>query len=249
MLKHWFVLWMMCWSLPAWSQAPTAAEIVANIDQNMVSGSRKSKITMTVTNPRGRVRSYQMEILGRGEEDSAITYLSPAREKGTKMLKIGEELWTFLPSIERTQKISGHMMRQGMMGSDFSYEDMMESKELLKIYTSTVTGSEVVDGRDCWTMEMVAKEEGVTYPKRTTWIDKEFYIMLKQELFALSGMKLKTWRMSDITKIDDKRYFPKTMVVEDHLRKGSTTTMVIEEISFGLALEDEIFSLRWLERR
>jgi outer membrane lipoprotein-sorting protein len=249
MFKQWFVILMMCWSLPAWSEAPTAAEIVANIDKNMVSDSRRSVITMTVTEPRGRVRSYQMETWGRGEKDSAITYLSPSRDKGTKMLKIGEELWIYLPSTEREQKISGHMLRRGMMGSDFSYEDMMESQELLKMYDSKVTGSEVVDGRDCWTMEMVAKEDGVTYPKRMAWIDKELYIMLKQELFALSGMKLKTWRMSDIAKIDENRHFPKTMKVEDHLRKGSTTTMVIENLTFGVALEDEIFSKRWLSRK
>ena len=116
---------------------------------------------MTVVNARGRERAYQMETWGRGEEDSAVVYLALARDKGTKMLKIADELWIYLPSLEREQKISGHMLRQGMMGSDLSYEDMMESRELLAAYDSTVTGSAEIDGRECWVVDMVAKKEGV----------------------------------------------------------------------------------------
>lgn len=250
MFKIGFILFWVLVGGSSWAEdTPTAAEIVAKIDANMTGTSRTSTSTMTVVNARGRERSFQMRSYGRGEEDSAVVYLSPARDKGTKMLKKGDELWVYLPAIERTQKISGHMLRQGMMGSDFSYEDMMESKELLDAYTSTVTGTEEVEGRSCWVLEMVAKTEGVTYPKRMAWIDKEQFIMLKQELFALSGMKLKTWYMRDIQQFDGSRYFPKTMVIEDHLRKGSKTTLTIDELEFDVPLADEIFSSRWLNRR
>lgn len=250
MWKQWgLLLGLLCAAPAMGDEVPDANEIVAKIDANMTGDSRRTRSTMTVTNSRNRTRVYQMESWGRGEEDSAVIYLAPARDKGTKMLKIGGELWIYLPSLEREQKISGHMLRQGMMGSDFSYEDMMESRELMKAYDSTVEGSEAVDGRDCWKITMIAKESGVSYPKRVAWIDKERFIMLKQDLYALSGMKLKTWFMSDVGKLDEKRYFPKKMVVEDHLRKGSKTTLVIEELEFGIALEDEIFSKRWLSRK
>jgi outer membrane lipoprotein-sorting protein len=249
MLKRWLWFLFLCLATPAWAQNPTAEEIVAKIDANMTGQSRRSVTTMTVTNTRGRIRTYQMESWGRGEKDSAVTYLSPSRDKGTKMLKIGDELWIYLPSLEREQKISGHMMRQGMMGSDFSYEDMMESRELLNLYTSTVRGTETIEGRECWVLEMKAKKEGVSYPMRTAWIDKEFYIMLKQELYALSGMKLKTWFMSDIQEEAENRYYPRKMMVQDHLRKGSSTSVVINELEFGVPLEDEIFSKRWLSRK
>lgn len=245
----WLGLFLCLCATSAWGgDVPTAAEIVAKIDGNMTGASRRTKSTMTVTTPR-RTRVYKMESWGRGEEDAAVTYLFPARDKGTKMLKIGGELWIYLPNLEREQKISGHMMRQGMMGSDFSYEDMMESRELLGLYDSKVTGSDTIDGRDCWKLEMIAKDDGVSYPKRIAWIDKEVYITLKQELFALSGMKLKTWHMSEIKLLDGERYFPRKMVVEDHLRKGSKTTVVIEELEFGIELADEIFSKRWLSRK
>jgi outer membrane lipoprotein-sorting protein len=242
-------LWWFCFVLCGWAEAPTATEIMAKIDANMTAESRHSKVTMTVTTPRGRVRSFEMETWGRGERDSAVVYLSPSRDKGTKMLKLGEELWIYLPGLERSQKISGHMLRQGMMGSDFSYEDMMDSRQLLTQYKAKNTGSAMVNGRDCWVLEMVATEAGVSYPKRVAWIDKETFVTAKQELYALSGMKLKTWLMSEVVLVDGSRYFPHKMVVEDHLRRGSKTELLIHELTFGVLLEDEIFSKRWLSRQ
>jgi outer membrane lipoprotein-sorting protein len=165
------------------------------------------------------------------------------------MLKLGDELWIYLPSVDRVQKISGHMLRQGMMGSDLSYEDLMASRELRKRYDAKVIGEDTVDGRPCWKLEMKAKDDSVTYPKRITLIDKETHIPLKQELYALSGLLLKTWAMSDVKDFPGGRKFPTKMTVEDHVKKESLTKLEFKEIEFGIEFPKEIFSLRWLERR
>ena len=96
-----------------------------------------------------RTKSYKLHSYGRGAEEAAIEYLEPARDKGTKMLKKNEELWMWLPSVEKTQKLSGHMLRQGMMGSDMSYEDLMEQSTWRNAYSGTISGEETVDGRKC----------------------------------------------------------------------------------------------------
>lgn len=226
---------------------PTAEEILDRLDRNMVSESRTAKMTMKVKGKR-RTRTYTIESYGRGETDSAMTYLAPARDKGTKMLKLGDEMWLYLRSVDRVQKLSGHMLREGMMGSDISYEDMMNGEDMRSAYKATIEGSETIDGRDCWKLVMTAHDDTVSYPKRVSWIDKEHYIPLKQELFALSGMKLKTWTMTDI-KAFDGRMYPTRMTVEDHLKKGSTTTVIFDELKFGVKFPGEVFSRRWLERR
>ncbi len=226
---------------------PTAEQILDRIDQNMVSESRTAKMTMTVEGKR-RTRTYRIESYGRGETDSAMVYLAPARDKGTKMLKLGDEMWLYLRTVDRVQKLSGHMLREGMMGSDISYEDMMNGEDLRSAYKASIEGSETVDGRDTWKLVLVAHDDTVAYPKRVSWIDKELYIPLKQELFALSGMKLKTWTMSDIKPFDGRMY-PTRMTVEDHLKKGSKTTVTFDELKFGVKFAREVFSRRWLERR
>jgi outer membrane lipoprotein-sorting protein len=226
---------------------PTAEQVMDRMDKNLTFEARRTRTVMTVEGR--RTRSYELTSYGRGEEDAAIEYMAPPREKGTRMLKLGDDLWIYLPAVDRVQKISGHMLRQGMMGSDVSYEDMMASRELRKRYTATVSGEGTADGRACWKLELKAKDDTVAYPRRVSWIDKETYIPLKQELYALSGMLLKTWIMSEVKDFPGGRKFPTRMTIQDHVKKESITRLEFKEIEFGIQFPKEIFSLRWLERR
>ncbi|MBW1881716.1 MAG: outer membrane lipoprotein-sorting protein [Deltaproteobacteria bacterium] len=226
---------------------PTASELLAAMDDNLQFETRTSTTTMQVITSR-RTREYRMLTYGRGLDEAAVEYLAPDREKGTRMLKRGDELWLYLPRAERTQKISGHMLRQGMMGSDISYEDMMESNDFEEMYEATVLGAEEVEGRSCWKVEAIGRDNTVTYPKRVFWIDKEHLIPVRQELYALSGMMLKVWTMSEVEQHGD-RWVPMHMEIADQLREGSKTVLHIEDMTFGVALEDEVFSKRWLERQ
>lgn len=237
-------------ALSAAAQEPaslTAEQLLDKIDKNLTFESRRSRMVMTVEGR--RTRTYEMISYGRGEDDGAVEYVAPARDKGTRMLKLGGELWLYLPGIDRVQKISGHMLRQGMMGSDVSYEDMLSSREMRKRYEAKILGEDTLEGRKCWKLEMKAKDDSVSYPRRVSWIDQETFIPIKQELFALSGMLLKTWTMSDVKEFPGGRKFPTKMTVQDHVRKESVTRIEFKEMQFGVELEKEIFSLRWLERR
>jgi len=226
---------------------PTAEQLLASMDKNLTFEARKTRTLMTVEGR--RTRSYEMVSYGRGEEDAAMEYVAPARDKGTRMLKLGDELWIYLPGVDRVQKISGHMLREGMMGSDVSYEDMLASRELRKRYNAKVTGAAELDGRSCWVLELKAKDDGVTYPKRITYVDKQTYIPIKQELYALSGMLLKTWTMADVKEFPNGRKFPTKMTVVDHVKKQSVTRIEFREVEFNVAFPREVFSVRWLERR
>ncbi|CAM3341261.1 outer membrane lipoprotein-sorting protein [Corallococcus sp. ZKHCc1 1396] len=227
--------------------APTAEALLDQMDKNLTFEARRARMVMTVEGR--RTRTYEMISHGRGEEDSAMEYVAPARDKGTRMLKLGNELWLYLPGADRVQKISGHMLREGMMGSDVSYEDLMAARELRKRYAAKVLGEGTHDNRPCWTLELKAKDPAVTYPRRVSCIDKETFVPLKQDLYALSGMLLKTWTMSDVKTFADGRRFPTRMSVRDHVKQGSVTRVEFKELEFGIDSPQEVFSLRWLERR
>lgn len=225
---------------------PTVTDLLDRIDANMTYDTRESFITMRVTKSE-RVKEYKMHSYGRGQDEAAVEYLAPSRDEGTKMLKNKDELWMWLPSVEKTQKISGHMLRQGLMGSDMSYEDMMDAAKWRTMYSGTVTGEETIDGRKCWKVELTATSSEVSYPKRTIWVDAAAYIPVKQQLFALSGTLLKTWTMGDIRAVGT-RQFPYKMTVIDEVQTGSMTELIFDKVTFAIALEDEVFSTRWLER-
>lgn len=225
---------------------PTMDELLARVDANMTFDTRSATMTMTVTKS-GRVKTYEMKSYGRGADEAAIEYVAPARDAGTRMLKKGDELWMYLPSIEKSQRISGHMLRQGMMGSDFSYEDLMESADLRTRYKGSITGEEVIDGAACYKVEMNATTPDLSYPKRVMWVDKATLVPRRQELYAVSGMLLKVLTMSDV-KTFGTRQFPTRIVAEDKLQQGSKTEIVFKSIEFSVKLEEEVFSMRWLER-
>ena len=100
------------------------------------------------------------------------------------------------------------------MGSDLSYEDMMENRKLTDMYSAEITGQEMIDGRNTWVLQLKAKVSDASYDSRKLWVDAERFVPLKEELFAKSGQLLKKTVMSDIKKMDG-RWYPTKMNFKD----------------------------------
>jgi len=218
----------------------TADEILDRVDKNMSAENRVVESTMTIHGKRNS-RTMTSVSYSVGDKQSFTEYLSPAREKGTKMLKLEDKLWIYSPDTDRIIQISGHMLRQSVMGSDFSYEDMMDDRELKDTYNATLVGEEEVDGINSFVLELIAKVEDVSYHSRKVWIDKEHFVPLKEDLFAKSGQLLKRTNLSDIQKIQGK-WFPMRMVYKDMLKQGDGTELHITKIQFNQEIPEYLFS-------
>jgi outer membrane lipoprotein-sorting protein len=219
---------------------PDANEIIIKVDKNMSSENRVFDMTMVIHGKRNS-RTITSKSYSVGDKKSFSEYLSPAREHGTKMLKLENQLWIYSPSTDRIIEISGHMLHQSVMGSDLSYEDMMDDRKLTDIYNATVTGEEQIDGRKTWVLELKAKVSDVAYDKRKMWIDTEHYVPLKEELYAKSGQLLKRTTLTDIIQVQE-RWFPTTMVFKDMLKEGDGTEFKISNIKFNTQIPDYIFT-------
>jgi len=219
-------------SLLSFGQYPEGKEIVRKIDENMSSESRMILSKMVIHGRRGS-RTIESRSWSEGEDSSFTEYLSPPREKGVKMLKLEDNLWMYSPSTDRTIQISGHMLRQSVMGSDLSYEDMMDDRKLMTDYESRVVGEETVDENPCWIVQLTAISEDVAYHSRKMWVDKVRYIPVKSELFAKSGKLLKRLEMFDVVKMES-RWYPRKMIFRDMLKEGDGTEFIIDEIHFNV---------------
>ncbi|MBK5195203.1 MAG: outer membrane lipoprotein-sorting protein [Proteiniphilum sp.] len=220
---------------------PSADIILERIDRNLSSENRIFESSMTIHGRRNS-RTITSKSYAVGDKRSFTEYLSPPREEGTKMLKLEEQLWIYSPSTDRTIQISGHMLRQSVMGSDLSYEDMMDDRKLTETYDATVTGSEELEGRKTWVLELTAKVDDLAYASRKLWVDTERYIPLKEELFAKSGKLLKRSVMSDVVQIEG-RWFPRTIFYRDMLKQGSEgTEFRITDIRFNSDIPEYLFS-------
>ncbi len=225
---------------------PDGKTILEKVDQNMASDNRIIQSKMVVHGKR-QDRVIESKGWSVGIEKSLTEYLSPAREAGTKMLKLDDQLWIYSPSSDRIIQLSGHMLRQSVMGSDLSYEDMMEDKTLADIYNVKVTEEDQVNARKCWVLELTAKTEDIAYQKQKMWIDQERYIPLKQEMYAKSGQLLKKTELSDVAQIDG-RWFPRKMTYKDMLKNGEGTEFIITDIKFNQDIPEYLFSKASLKK-
>ena len=227
--------------LPSQSDDMSVQDIIKVMDNNLNAKSRVLTSRMIVHGRRSS-RTIESRNWVIGTDQAFTEYLSPPREAGTKMLKLGDKLWTYSPQTDRVIQISGHMLRQSVMGSDMSYNDMMEDRPMEELYEATLEGSIMIDGRDHWIMVLEARVKGLSYPKRRAWSDKEYLLPTKEELYAKSGKLLKTSTMEGIKRVQG-RWFPSRFVFKDELKRNSKgTEWVIDDIKFDVDIPDSRFS-------
>jgi outer membrane lipoprotein-sorting protein len=219
---------------------PDAKTILDKVDKNMSSKNRVMESEMIIHGRRAS-RTITSKSYSEGTKKSFTEYLSPAREQGTKMLKLENQLWIYSPSTDRVIQISGHMLRQSVMGSDLSYEDMMDDRKLTEIYDATIAGNETIDGRNTYILQLTSKVSDAAYYTQKIWVDAERYVPLKQELYAKSGQLLKRILLSDVKQVQGK-WFPMAMVYKDILKEGSGTEFRITGIKFDQVIPDYIFT-------
>ncbi len=244
------IVLLMAWFTFGVAQEETisAEELLDRIDKNMVFKSAHMEADMVIT-VKKRVITKRFISYSVGNEKSYMEFLSPPRDKGSKILRLDDIVKVYYPSAERVMRLSGHMLRRSMMGSDFSFEDMTErAKKLREEFSAEVTGVETVNDRACYLLVLTSKIKKQTYFTRKVWVDKEHYIMVREELFARSGKLLKTMEAFDY-KAYKNRMYPMRMVMEDKLRKNSKTEMVVKSIEFDLDIPEDTFSERRLLKK
>lgn len=221
-------------------KAQEAVEILKKVEANMSSENRVMTTEMTIKGKRAS-RTLEAKTWAVGSTKSFTEYLAPAAERGTKMLKINDQLWMYSPQADRTVQISGHMLRQSVMGSDLSYEDMMEDRRLTDIYDAKLIGNEEINGRKVFVLELTAKVADVAYQRQMMWVDDGRFVPLRQEMYARSGSLLRRMETLEVRQIG-RRWFPVEMIYRDMLRQGDGTVFRIKEISFDQHIPESVFS-------
>jgi outer membrane lipoprotein-sorting protein len=219
----------------------TAEEIINKRDDNEYFDTAQMEAEMIIVSG-GRKITKTMLILS-DKRNALIEFTNPV-DRGTKFLKREGDLWMFFTDAEEIIKLSGHMLNQGMMGSDFSYQDIMESDKLTDLYNFKVVREEEIEGRLCFVLEGIAREGvKVSYYRRVSWIDKERFIGLKEELYAQSGRLLKETKVNEVQEIEG-RWIPIDSVMENKLRKDTYTRFKITNIDFNPEIPEGTFTLQ-----
>jgi len=226
--------------------SPSGDEILKRVDENMFTQTRIAESRMVIHGVR-ETRTVSSKSWQRGTDESYTEFLSPAREQGTKMLKLKDMLWEYSPSTDRTIMISGHLLRQSVMGSDLSYEDMMDDPHLPNMYTATIAGDDTLRGRECWVLDLKAKKEDIAYDHRRVWVDKGRFIPLREDLFARSGKLLKTMEIREVMLVQ-RHWLAKSVLYKDVLKDGEGTEFFQDNVTLDAAIPDYLLSKAALRR-
>jgi len=226
----------------------TAEQILRKIDDQMLTKTSYMEAEMTIISSDSNPRTLKFKAYSIGRDLALMEYTAPAREKGIKFLRREKTMWLYFPLADRIRQIKDHMLREGMMGSDFSYEDASETESVYDHYSSNLVGQEKFRDRNVYILELTAKDKEVTYQKRRLWVDAEWFVPLKEELFAKSGMLLKELQMWDVKTIGG-HYYPTTWKMINKLTGTSSTELTIVDIKIDIPVDEKLFSLENLKRR
>ncbi|MCX6254343.1 MAG: outer membrane lipoprotein-sorting protein [Bacteroidia bacterium] len=230
------------------AQAVNATEIVRKADGKF--NGEKSSImvmSMTIIRPTWQ-RTVEFKSWSLGRDNSLTLITAPAKDRDQTFLKRGQEMWSWNPSINRLIKLPPSMMSQGWMGSDYTNDDILKESSVVNDYTHEIIGEENIDGRLCYKIKMVAKEDAaVVWGHQIRWIDKKDLLILKAELYDEDGYLVRTELGSDI-KVMDGRAIPSRIELIPADEKGNKTIVEIKDIMFNVYIEDSFFSQQNMKR-
>lgn len=225
----------------SFSQELTAKEIVKRANDKVNGTSSQGTMKMTIVRPDWS-REVTMKTWSRGTEYYLIYITEPAKDKGQVFMKRQQDMWNWMPSINRMIKLPPSMMSQSWMGSDFTNDDLVRMNSIIDDFTHSIVGSEKIDGYDCYIIELVAKPEAaVVWGKIRLWVSKEEYYELKGEYYDEDDVLINTMVSSQVKQMGD-RMLPSKTVMEPVDKPGNQTILETVSMTFNKPIEDDFFS-------
>ncbi len=228
-------------------QAQQAAEIIERMEERMRGDSNYAEMTMIIERPR-YTREVSMRSWSLGEDYSLILITAPARDQGTAFLKRYNEIWNYVPNIDRTIKMPPSMMSQSWMGSDFTNDDLVRESSTVDDYEHRIVREEEIGGRSAWLLELIPKPETpIVWGKVLMWVDQEEYFQLKIENYDQRDELANRIEFEDLI-IFDQRLIPSKMILIPADKPNQRTILIYDDLQFNIDIEDSFFTQQNMRR-
>lgn len=229
------------------ASAPSAEEIIERFDRLLWGSSLQGRFEMTITTPSWS-RSLTLKLWTQRPAKSFVRIVAPAKDAGILSLRLGSEMWNYLPAIERSIKVPPSMMLQPWLGSDFSNDDMVKESSIVHDYQHRLVAEPRVDGVEAWEIESLPRPEAaVVWGRLLSLVRKGDYVPLSTRFFNERGQLVRTLSYSEVRSFGG-RLLPTRWEMQPESQPGKKTTLVILEARHDQPIPDEIFSLQNLSR-
>ncbi len=228
----------------AWAQTPK--EIVDRVDRLMRGASSQGRVTMEIQTSHWK-RTLEMRVWSLGTDYSLIRVLSPQKEAGTATLKAKDDVWNYLPRVDRTIKIPASMMMGSWMGSHLTNDDLVKESRMVEDYDIAVGYEGARDGQDVWEFVLTPKPEAaVVWGRVVEQVRKSDLMPLWAKYYDEGGDLVRTITFSDF-RVMGGRKVPAVMKVLPEDKPGESTALIYEDLEFDVGLDPSFFSLRNLK--
>lgn len=234
----------VCAAAGAQPRTPDVDAVLARLDDLYRSKSSIARVEINVTTPRS-TRSLRLKGWTRGLDEALFVIEAPARDEGTATLRVGANLWNYLPRIARTIRVPPSMMLGSWMGTDFTNDDLVKESSLLEDFTARIDRRSTSPAG--WWIALTVKPDVVGRWARIDILVTDDGLPVEQHHFDRKGRLARTMVFDEI-KVFSGRRLPTHMVLTPTGVEGQRTEMRYLDIRFNVPIPDDTFSLSRLER-
>ncbi len=223
----------------------SASDIIDRVDRMLRGESSYGVATMEVVTEHWE-RSLTMEIWSLGTDYALVRIVAPKSEEGTATLKAGNDIWNYLPRVDRTIKIPASMMMGSWMGSHFTNDDLVKESRLVEDYDIETSFEGTRDGVEVWEFELTPRPEAAVVWGRIDYRVRKNDLMPTRALYYdEDGELMRTLTFGDF-KVMGGRLVPAVMDMRPEDKPGERTTIRYSELEFDIGIGVDFFSLRAL---
>jgi outer membrane lipoprotein-sorting protein len=225
---------------------PDADALLRRAFDNYRAQSSQATVTMTVHRPDWE-RRLTMNTWTRGDDDAIVRFTAPPQDAGNATLKLGRDTWVFNPKLNQVIKLPPSMMAQSWMGSDFSYDDLSKSEDILTEFTHRITGSAVEGGHKIITIDAVPKPGAPVVWGKVEIRLRDDDTVVTEEIFFDQDLKPVRTMQTDRVGTLGNRDYPLVMTMHPADQPGQWTRIETERAQFDVAVPDFLFTLSNLQ--
>lgn len=219
----------------------TAKEIIERTDEKMRGKSSEAEILIRTVRPSWS-REMKVKTWMQGTQFAMIRVESPPKDKGIVYLKRKNEVWNWIPSIEKVIKLPPSMMSQSWMGTDFSNDDLVKESSIVNDYTHSFSGDTLINGKDCYMITMVPLPDApVVWGKLLVCIDKKDLVELHVRFYDEEGKLVNIMNGYDVKTMDG-RMIPTRFEMIPANKRNQRTEMIYQQIYFNRQIPEGFFT-------
>jgi outer membrane lipoprotein-sorting protein len=230
------------------SHATTAKEILTKVDDLWRGESSYAEMTMDVVTENYQ-RSMKIRAWSLGKERSLFVITYPPKDRGVATLKSGQDIWNYLPRVNRVIRVPTSMMMANWMGSHFTNDDLVKESRMSEDYNSEVTFEGMRDGVNIYELTLIPKAEApVVWGKIVITVTQETLIPTRSLYYDEGGKLIRTMTFGGVKKLSG-RLLPTVMTLVPEDKPDERTTITYESLELGLGLKPDFFSRATLTRK